>query len=203
MKNNIEGDLSKEDKVYVIEDLISSGKNSLKAVQDLREFGVEVLALELFSLMDFKSQLIILKRILLFQYAIGLPTLIDAALKNNYISKSDLDTLNHWRKNPAIGKAMLKIKSDSIIVKSSAKKCVEYLCDLNNYQFLLPKDKINNWQSSKDFCIFSIQKAYTLDIVKESSNNDQILLKVESNLNSSFVLKLKFRRSLQIVVQLK
>ena len=71
---------------------------------------------------------------------------------------------------------MLKIKSDSIIVKSSAKKCVEYLCDLNNYQFLLPKDKINNWQSSKDFCIFSIQKAYTLDIVKESSNNDQILL---------------------------
>ena len=84
------------------------------------------------------------------------------------------------------------------------KKCVEYLCDLNNYQFLLPKDKINNWQSSKDFCIFSIQKAYTLDIVKESSNNDQILLKSkESNLNSSLKLKLKLRRSLQIVVLLK
>ena len=45
MKNNIEGDLSKNDKVYVIEDLISSGKSSLKAVQDLRNFGVDVLAL--------------------------------------------------------------------------------------------------------------------------------------------------------------
>ena len=32
-------------------------------------------------------------------------TLIDAALKNNYISKSDLDTLNHWRKDPATWKS--------------------------------------------------------------------------------------------------
>ena len=88
---------------------------------------------------------------------------------------------------------MLKIKSDSIIVKSSAKKCVEYLCDLNNYQFLLPKDKINNWQSSKDFCIFSIQKAYTLDLVKESSNNDQILLKsgVKSQFKFNIIIKIQ------------
>jgi hypothetical protein len=90
---------------------------------------------------------------------------------------------------------MLKIKSDSIIVKSNAEKCIEYLCDLNNYQFLLPKDKINDWQSSKDFCIFSIQKAYTLDIVKESCNDDQILLKSG--------VKSKFRKSLQIFVQLR
>jgi len=88
---------------------------------------------------------------------------------------------------------MLKIKSDSIIVKSSAKKCVEYLCDLNNYQFLLPKDKINNWQSSKDFCIFSIQKAYTLDIVKESSNNDQILLKSGVKSQFKFCIKIKIQ----------
>ena len=86
---------------------------------------------------------------------------------------------------------MLKIKSDSIIVKSSAKKCIEYLCDLNNYQFLLPKNKINDWQSSKDFCIFSIQKAYTLDIVKESCNDDQILLK--SGVKSQFKFNIKIK----------
>ena len=99
-----------------------------------------------------------------FQYLSNYSTLIEAALKNNYILKSDLDTLNHWRKDPAIWKAMLEIKSDSIIVNSDAKKCIEYLSDLNNYQFLLPKDKINNWQSNNNFCIFSIQKAYTLEI---------------------------------------
>ena len=72
---------------------------------------------------------------------------------------------------------MLKIKSDSIAINSNTKKCIEYLSDLNNYQYLFPKDKINNWQSNKDYCIFSIQKAYTLEIVKESLNDDQIFLK--------------------------
>ena len=42
MKNNIEGDLKLEDKVFVIEDLISSGKSSIKAIKDLKEIGVEI-----------------------------------------------------------------------------------------------------------------------------------------------------------------
>jgi hypothetical protein len=29
---------------------------------------------------------------------------------------------------------MLKIKSDSIVINSNTKKCIEYLSDLNNYQ---------------------------------------------------------------------
>ena len=102
MKNNIEGDLSKEDKVYVIEDLISSGKSSLKAVQDLREFGVEVLALgAIFSYGFQKSIDNFKKESCSFSNLSNYSTLIDAALKNNYISKSDLDTLNRWRKDPA------------------------------------------------------------------------------------------------------
>ena len=102
MKNNIEGDLSKEDKVYVIEDLISSGKSSLKAVQDLSEFGAEVLALGAIFSYGFQKSIDNFKKNLALsvRYRIT-PLLIDAALKNNYISKSDLDTLNHWRKNPA------------------------------------------------------------------------------------------------------
>ena len=72
---------------------------------------------------------------------------------------------------------MLKIKSDSIIVKSDANKCIEYLSDLNNYQYLLPKDKIKNWESNNDFCIFSIQKAYTLDITRVSFDRNHIFLK--------------------------
>ena len=103
MKNNIEGDLSKNDKVYVIEDLISSGKSSLKAVQDLRNFGVDVLALgAIFSYGFQKSFDNFKKESCSFTTLSNYTTLIEAALKNNYISKSDLDTLNHWRKDPAI-----------------------------------------------------------------------------------------------------
>ena len=88
---------------------------------------------------------------------------------------------------------MLKIKSDSIVINSNAKKCIEYLCDLNNYQFLFPKDKINNWQSNNNFCIFSIQNAYTLEIVKESFDNDQILLKsgVKSQFKFNIIIKIQ------------
>ena len=90
---------------------------------------------------------------------------------------------------------MLKIKSDSIIVKSNAKNCIDFLCDLNNYQFLLTKDKITNWESSNDFCIFSIHKAYTLDIIKESFDDNQILLKSGS--------KSQFKFNIKIMVQEK
>ena len=83
-------------------DLISSGKSSLKAVQDLREFGVEVLALgAIFSYGFQKSIDNFKKESCSFSTLSNYSTLIDAALKNNYINKSDLDTLNHWRKNPA------------------------------------------------------------------------------------------------------
>ena len=105
MKNNSDGDLRKHDKVYVIEDLISSGKSSLKAVRDLRNFGVEVIALGAIFSYGFQKAIDDFKKeacsfITLSNYS----TLIDAALKNNYISKSDLETLNLWRKNPAIWK---------------------------------------------------------------------------------------------------
>src|SRR6185295_16577553 len=45
LKNNIEGKLETGAKVVVVEDLISTGKSSLKAVEDLREAGVEVIGL--------------------------------------------------------------------------------------------------------------------------------------------------------------
>ena len=106
MKNNIEGDLNKDDKVYVIEDLISSGKSSLKAVQDLRDFGADVLALgAIFSYGFQKSIDNFKKESCSFSTLSDYSTLIEAALKNNYISKSDLDTLNHWRKDPEIWKS--------------------------------------------------------------------------------------------------
>lgn len=45
LKNSIEGRLEPGAKVVVVEDLISTGKSSLKAVEDLKENGIEVLGL--------------------------------------------------------------------------------------------------------------------------------------------------------------
>lgn len=45
LKNSIEGRLDAGAKVVVVEDLISTGKSSLKAVADLKESGIEVLGL--------------------------------------------------------------------------------------------------------------------------------------------------------------
>jgi len=44
-ENTVEGYLEKGSKVVVIEDLISTGGSSLKAVESLREYGVDVLGL--------------------------------------------------------------------------------------------------------------------------------------------------------------
>lgn len=101
MKNNIEGDLKIKDRVFVIEDLISSGNSSLKAVNDLKEFGANVLGLGAIftygfqkSIDNFKAESC--KFNTLSDYSI----LIETALNNNYISKLDLKTLMQWRKSP-------------------------------------------------------------------------------------------------------
>ena len=60
MKNNIEGDLVKIH-VFVIEDLISSGNSSLKAVNDLKIYGAKILGLGAIFTYGFQNLLIILK----------------------------------------------------------------------------------------------------------------------------------------------
>ena len=45
MGNQIEGEIEKGAKVVVVEDLISTGGSSLKAVQALRDYGVEVVGM--------------------------------------------------------------------------------------------------------------------------------------------------------------
>ena len=74
---------------------------------------------------------------------------------------------------------MLEIVSEKIEVNLNSSKCIEYLSDLNNYINLFPKDKIKNWESNKDFCTFSIQNTYVLDIKKEAVSESKIHLKSE------------------------
>ena len=102
MKNNIEGDLKQDDKVFVIEDLISSGKSSIKAVRDLKEFGVEITGLGAIFTYGFEvSKNNFLKESCSFKTLSDYSVLLDTALKNNYISNKELETLVQWRNSPS------------------------------------------------------------------------------------------------------
>ena len=102
MKNNIEGDLKQEDKVFVIEDLISSGKSSIKAVRDLKEFGVEITGLGAIFTYGFEvSENNFSEESCSFKTLSNYSALLETALKNNYISNEELETLVKWRNSPS------------------------------------------------------------------------------------------------------
>ena len=101
MQNLIEGDIFKDQKVVVIEDLISTGGSSLKAVDALREHGCDVLGMVAiftygFDLAQKNFEESKCKIITLSDYN----SMIDVAVKANYVSESDVTSLTEWRTSP-------------------------------------------------------------------------------------------------------
>ena len=105
LENLIEGDLRPKQKVVVIEDLISTGGSSLKAVEAIRKDGSEVLGmLAIFTyglpMAEEKFKNAKVKLTALCNYE----AVLTEALATNYISEKDIDTLKKWRENPAAWK---------------------------------------------------------------------------------------------------
>ena len=101
MTNMIEGVIEAGQSVVVIEDLISTGGSSLKAVEALREAGAVVKGMVAIFTYDFKPaadnfEAAKCQLITLSDYNI----LMDEALKNNYITEKDVDSLKKWREAP-------------------------------------------------------------------------------------------------------
>jgi orotate phosphoribosyltransferase len=102
LTNMIEGALEKGQSVIVIEDLISTGGSSLKAVEAIREAGCTVKGMVAIftygfdeATDNFKKANCVVKT--LTDYNI----LIEEALNKNYISEKDVESLKAWRKDPA------------------------------------------------------------------------------------------------------
>lgn len=51
---------------------------------------------------------------------------------------------------------MTTIESKSVELNVSAQKVFDFLSDFNNFEKLMPKDKINNWASTNEVCSFDI-----------------------------------------------
>ncbi len=102
MKNQIEGQLPKGSKVVVIEDLISTGGSSLKAIEALREEGFEVLGLAAIFTYGFdvaaqQFEKANCKMITLSNYN----ALLQVAVDLKYIDPNILGDLSDWRSSPS------------------------------------------------------------------------------------------------------
>ena len=102
LENLIEGELKPGMKVVVVEDLISTGGSSLKAVEAIRKDGSEVIGMVASYTYGFP-----VAREAFEQAGVELVTLTDyehvvaEALETGYIAEGDVELLNEWRRAPA------------------------------------------------------------------------------------------------------
>lgn len=101
LENLIEGNLEAGQKVVIIEDLISTGGSSIKAVKAARDAGAEVIGMvAIFSyefpiaIENFKESSVPL--ITLSNYDV----LIEEAIEYNYVKQEQLEVLKKWRLSP-------------------------------------------------------------------------------------------------------
>lgn len=105
LTNMIEGEVEAGQNVVVIEDLISTGGSSLKAVEVLREKGCKVKGMVAIFTYGFDVATDKFKEAnCLTNTLCDYNTLIDVALKHNYITENDLEPLKEWRSNPSTWK---------------------------------------------------------------------------------------------------
>ena len=102
MGNLIEGELPVGAKVVVVEDLISTGGSSLKAVEALRQAGFEVVGMVAsytygFAVAEEAFAQAGGKLVTLTDYE----HVVERALETGYIQDSDVELLHRWRKDPA------------------------------------------------------------------------------------------------------
>ncbi len=102
MQNLIEGELTPGAKVVVVEDLISTGGSSLKAVAALREAGYEVVGMVAsytygfpVAAQAFADAGVRLETLTDYDHVVSL------ALATGYIAEADVELLHEWRKDPA------------------------------------------------------------------------------------------------------
>jgi orotate phosphoribosyltransferase len=102
LNNKVEGYFEEGQDVVVIEDLVSTGKSSLQAVDSLRESGCIVKGMASIFTYGFKAASESFKSakcdlVTLTDYDV----LVREAVKSKYISEDDLDSLKEWRENPS------------------------------------------------------------------------------------------------------
>ncbi|MDI9311346.1 MAG: orotate phosphoribosyltransferase [Limnohabitans sp.] len=100
--NQVEGFLQKGQNVVVVEDLISTGKSSLLAVEALRNEGANVKGMAAIFTYGFPVAEENFKEAKVDLFTLSdYENLLDLAVTKEYITENEQDLLKDWRKNPA------------------------------------------------------------------------------------------------------
>ena len=100
--NQVEGDISVGKNVVVVEDLVSTGGSSLKAVAALEEAGLSVMGMCAIFTYGFPVAEKNFLEAGVKLYTLGnYEKLISQAAETGYVNPDDLETLKTWRKDPA------------------------------------------------------------------------------------------------------
>jgi orotate phosphoribosyltransferase len=101
LENLIEGQLVKGQKVVVVEDLISTGRSSLNAVEAVRQAGGGVMGLVAIFSYGFKQAEDNFKQASCpFSTLDDYDSMIKIAAESGYVRNEDLNTLKSWREDP-------------------------------------------------------------------------------------------------------
>lgn len=103
MANQVEGHFERGAKVVVVEDLISTGGSSLKAVEALRAAGCEVLGMVAIFTYGFPAaEANFEKAGVSLDTLSNYNTLIELAQEEGYIKPEEMETLREWRQAPDV-----------------------------------------------------------------------------------------------------
>lgn len=102
MGKQVEGDIRPGQKIVVVEDLVSTGKSSLQAVQNLKEYGCEVLGMVSIFTYGFDiAQEVFANENCPYYSLSNYNVLIDVAAAKGIVKPEQVAVLNEWRQSPS------------------------------------------------------------------------------------------------------
>lgn len=102
LNNQVEGDYSPNQKVVVIEDLISTGKSSIKVIEVLKQLDLNILGLASIFNYGFNEAVQAFQSINISTCSItNFEALLKKAIEKNIIQEQDLDIIKIWQYDPA------------------------------------------------------------------------------------------------------
>lgn len=102
LQNQVEGVVDQGQRVVVIEDLISTGMSSLRAVEALRETGCHIVGMVAIFTYGFEHAKENFRNYKCPLYTLSdYDSMIETAVEKEYINSEDIESLKSWRKDPA------------------------------------------------------------------------------------------------------
>lgn len=101
-QSQVEGDIKPNQRVVIVEDLISTGKSSLSSATALHSVNAIILGMvAIFSYNFIAARRAFENADIELHTLCNYDSLLDEAVEENYIKASDLDVLKEWRINPS------------------------------------------------------------------------------------------------------